>query len=274
VWPHERQRLIDDLWALGLANLPSIGQFADRATADTALLGRDLEPWLPMLAVALWLQEVHGVTHVYIRLKALSTGYQHDRTFIATDQRTPLIVQAVHDLACDAKCDPVAFKTAEVVARVNALAAARDLVEEGASYLNVNSAGWALKSLRLQKADTHAQRGWTCTRAEAAALARAYGVLPAETPQESPAAQNAHSARNVENADTVAPEVPTSDAFGVSDVSDVLPGRSDVHLHNAPPQPNLTAISAWGAAQSERHAAIGELIAARKWSFPPPGAQP
>lgn len=53
-WPHNRRRLIDDLWALALAHLPDLRRH-ERAVSDEArLAGRSLEPWRAILAVALW----------------------------------------------------------------------------------------------------------------------------------------------------------------------------------------------------------------------------
>jgi hypothetical protein len=71
-WPCERRRLVDDLWALGLANLPLLPAHDKEAAAAARLAGRDLEPWRAVLAVAHWLQERHGAEGLFARLERLS----------------------------------------------------------------------------------------------------------------------------------------------------------------------------------------------------------
>jgi len=60
LWPHERQRLVDDLWAMAAANLPSLvaGGYDGLVAREAQLSGRNLEPWRAMLAVARWLDDV------------------------------------------------------------------------------------------------------------------------------------------------------------------------------------------------------------------------
>jgi hypothetical protein len=54
LWPCDRKQLLDDLWALALANLARIP--AHVAAVDAPLTGRTLEPWKGILAVAHWLE--------------------------------------------------------------------------------------------------------------------------------------------------------------------------------------------------------------------------
>jgi hypothetical protein len=51
-WPHDRDKLKDDLWALALANLPEIPSYVAQVNRVSTLQGRNLEPWRPILAVA------------------------------------------------------------------------------------------------------------------------------------------------------------------------------------------------------------------------------
>ena len=44
-WPHDRQALVDDLWALALAHLPEIPATEAEVSSLAALSGRALEPW-------------------------------------------------------------------------------------------------------------------------------------------------------------------------------------------------------------------------------------
>ena len=49
--------LVDDLWALALANLPELPPHEAAVNREARLTGRSLEPWRPILAVARWLTE-------------------------------------------------------------------------------------------------------------------------------------------------------------------------------------------------------------------------
>jgi len=78
LWPLPREQLVNDLWALAL-NHCSIMTEHDGAVAETTtLLGRNLEPWRALLAVAHWLTEC-GVTDLYNRIEALAQAYQEER---------------------------------------------------------------------------------------------------------------------------------------------------------------------------------------------------
>lgn len=220
VWPHERRRLIDDLWALGLAHLPTLRTYSSSVTEKTALAGRDLEPWRPLLAVALWLQEAHGTEGVYTHMERLSMTYQKERTGIETDQRTRLTVKALHALVVGAAKGgeaAVAFTTAQLVDRVNALATEAELSGDGETYTDSKKLGWVLRSLRLEKTSDHTTRGWQCTRHDAESLARAYGIVRDVSQGQE---HNAQNAQNAENApDWVADDTAEGVSAGVSGIS-------------------------------------------------------
>ena len=52
-WPHDHRQLIDDLWALALAHLPTLHEYERAVNEKARLAGRTLEPWRAILAVAL-----------------------------------------------------------------------------------------------------------------------------------------------------------------------------------------------------------------------------
>lgn len=54
-WPCERGRLLDDCWALALAHLAQMPAHVAAVNRDAPLVGRALEPWKGVLAVAHWL---------------------------------------------------------------------------------------------------------------------------------------------------------------------------------------------------------------------------
>ena len=118
-WPHDRRQLIDDLWAVSLAHLPELRQYEKTVNARAGLVGRDLEPWRAILAVALWLDDhdtedklkhppsrAEGTagspgtpppgTGLWDRLHALSKRYQREKQDLEADNITALVVQALY----------------------------------------------------------------------------------------------------------------------------------------------------------------------------------
>jgi hypothetical protein len=76
-WPTNLQKLVDDLWALGLAYLPEVAKHVETVKARASLQGRDGEPWMGALAVAAWLE--NGVPGLFTRLDGWSVATQQDR---------------------------------------------------------------------------------------------------------------------------------------------------------------------------------------------------
>ncbi len=121
LWPHDRRMLVDELWAVGLANLPVLHDFEIFVAQNARLRGRNLQPWKAILAVAAWLDsldEGHCLQHtfkirsqgqeqvvnggIWQRLEELSWLYQQEET---ADQQsgdlTLLILQGLCKLVAD-----------------------------------------------------------------------------------------------------------------------------------------------------------------------------
>ncbi|MGQ9668332.1 MAG: DUF3854 domain-containing protein, partial [Anaerolineae bacterium] len=96
-WPHDRKKLLSDLWALGLAYLAELPAYDERVGAECALLGRALEPWRCMLAVALWLQE-KGAAGLFDRLHALAQAYQTERNDLEEVSLKRLVIRALVEM--------------------------------------------------------------------------------------------------------------------------------------------------------------------------------
>ena len=77
-WASIRQHLLDDLWALALAHLPTVKGYVPQVRQATSLRGRALEPWLALLTTARWL-DAQGVSGVWERMEALAQHYQEER---------------------------------------------------------------------------------------------------------------------------------------------------------------------------------------------------
>ena len=96
-WPSPRPALIDDLWALALANLAQLPDYEDVVNDEVSLSGRILEPWRPILSVAKWLQD-QGVDELYTRMHNLAISYQTDKKMIVRDDFTSKLIEALHNL--------------------------------------------------------------------------------------------------------------------------------------------------------------------------------
>ncbi len=124
LWPHDRRRLVDHLWALAVTSLPGFaaGGYETRAAQQARLSGRELEPWRALLAVALWLDEqdkegslrrplspegalaapksgwttpVETRLGLFDRLEHLSWRYQEERRQLESDDLTRLVVRGL-----------------------------------------------------------------------------------------------------------------------------------------------------------------------------------
>jgi hypothetical protein len=122
-WPHDRQKLLDDLWATGLAHLAELPAFEAAVNEKANLLGRNLEPWRGLLATALWLDsrdaggklkrvervkdesgvETEAALGLYERLDRLSVRYQTERQEMESGDLTSLVIRALCHCAVSAE---------------------------------------------------------------------------------------------------------------------------------------------------------------------------
>jgi hypothetical protein len=178
-WPCDRRRLVDDLWALGLVHLSELTA-CDREAADLArLAGRNLDPWRPILAVAYWLQERHGVAGLFDRMEALSTNYQCERGDYEDNDRTRVLFRVL--LSYCGNCAPgdtITISPKAVALAMNDLAKEEDLAEPDKPFINSLKVGRLLKRQRFRRPPERSSRGkvWEATRKEIEDACRAYGV--------------------------------------------------------------------------------------------------
>jgi len=224
-WPHDRRQLLDDLWALALAHLPTLHEY-ERAVNDKArLAGRNLEPWRAILAVALWLDDHDspGVlrratphvredgqpetceTGLWERLEALSVHYQRERSDLESGDLTVLVIQALCYCAISATSATSAtspetpsefvFTTDQIVFFARAIAKRDDRDPASISHWHV---GRLLGQLRLQRAPRPGGKGgrrWRVTRADLQRWTAAYGLpLPPSLAPPASSASLSHSA--------------------------------------------------------------------------------
>lgn len=214
LWPHDRRRLIDDLWALALCHLSEMAQF-ERAVNDHATLtGRNLEPWRALLAVARWLdskdnsgllrremaQETGEVaqngtgykdTGLWDRLNGLSVRYQEERPDLETVDITALSIRALCHCAISANranigmTHPLEKKWTFTTALVKG-AILEDIGEEDAKpeTITPHRVGRALGKMRLRQVPRAGGRGsrqWEVTLDDLGRWTTTYGLkLPEE----------------------------------------------------------------------------------------------
>jgi hypothetical protein len=176
-WPHDRRQLLDDLWALALAHLPTLKRYDAEAAKRATLIGRDFEPWRAILAVALWLTDAHGVEGLFDRMHRLSIAYQTERCELEAHDLTRLLILALQELATRSQNSLLEFETSTVTTVINRLALAAEIATEEKSFTNPIRVGLLLKRLRFQKAPRTADRKrWQVSKDEVASLARSYGM--------------------------------------------------------------------------------------------------
>jgi hypothetical protein len=183
--------MIDDLWATGLANLVRLREYDQQAAARARLLGRDLDPWRMILAVALWLEQEHGLAGLFDRMEGLSIAYQQEREELdAEDDPIRLALRALELMYGQDEADPLIFETATLTATMKDLAEADGMGMSLGSFADERRAGWALKRLRLSRPPKGKnRRRWKISRKDLDDLLRAYGLTQGN-------AENADKAEN------------------------------------------------------------------------------
>jgi hypothetical protein len=181
-WPEgiTRQRLVDDLWALGLANLRFLPAHDRAAAGLTKLAGRNLDPWRPILAVAHWLQECHGPPGLFNRMKKVAEDYQGERAEFEEGDATRVLLRALLRLTAGKEPDAsVELLPKEIAQQMNEIAKDEELADADKDFTNPRRVGWQLKRQRFQRLRDRKERGkpWVISPREIETAARAYGIV-------------------------------------------------------------------------------------------------
>jgi hypothetical protein len=176
-WPCDRRRLIDDLWAVALTGLPELREFDARAAAASGMLGRELEPWRAILAVALWLEERHSSAGLFDRMKALVTRYRSERCDLEASDPVRIAIRALRKMA-EGTSWRGEFAPKELASAMNALAVEEELAEADKPFTTARRVGWLLKRLRFRRGDRNENaKRWTIDAEGLDSLASAYGLI-------------------------------------------------------------------------------------------------
>jgi len=206
LWPHERRALIDELWAIGLANLPHLRSFEKVVSQKARLRGRNLQAWKANLSVAAWLdsldlgcrlqreytirdqgQEQTAVGGLYHRIEDLSWYYQQEES--AEQQSgdlTLLVLQGLFRLV-DAKSGMSdvsdisratwTFATAQISESAQMVAERLEADIDGDS-ISSKKVGRLLGKLRLRRSREGGKgtRQWQITLEELQRWSAVYGI--------------------------------------------------------------------------------------------------
>ena len=196
-WPHDRNRLIDDLWALGLAYLRELPQHAQAAKEAARLSGRALEPWHAILGVAHWLTQ-RGEQGLFDRMEELSVAYQRERADLETFNPGLHILCALVELGSQTSGDPLIVTTSQIKNMVKQMTSEGDAdeTEDDGVALSPHRIGTLLRQWRVEKRSRPGGKGprqWSVARATLDRLAKSYGVVPS-TGQTDASAKNQSTA--------------------------------------------------------------------------------
>lgn len=204
-WPHPRQALIDDLWALSLTHLASMKEYDEQVATKSKLKGRQLEPWRAILAIAAWL-DTQGVSGLWNRIHALSVSYQGESQELDSTSMTKLVIRALDEVFAEREVvmfcevsgggDTRSVKTSQITDLAKQIVKDDELpIDE--EWVTDKRIGWVLKRLRF----THGREAgtgrakWQIRRVDVERYKLAFGVsIPPETSQTS---QTSHPESNL-----------------------------------------------------------------------------
>ena len=194
LWPHDRRMLIDNLWAMGLAHLPEMPKHEASVNQCAKLIGRNLEPWRPILSVARWLGD-KGIVGLWERMERLALVYQGERQEMESTDLTILVVRAVCKCLvpeCDVMtfCDVLTFlvetqktflKTKQITETAKEIAENEELGID-ADLIVSKRVGWILKKLRLTngREPGTGRHGWMISPFQMQSYVKAYGLYTSD----------------------------------------------------------------------------------------------
>ena len=174
--------------------LPEAAEIWAELDDETELIGREFEPWRPILAIAR-LFEGHGVDGLEERMRMTMRAYQEEKADVDTGDRATQVLKAilrkaVGDQASDIldvsdMSDVFPERSAEIKVEPSNLQSMIESIgdEEGfnTEWASPKSIGWQLKALRFMKGrnpkTSKRERFWTISADAFTGLCQAYGVV-------------------------------------------------------------------------------------------------
>jgi hypothetical protein len=168
---------------MALEHLPALPAYEARVARASPLVGRDLEPWKAILAVALWLDE-HGVTGLAALMEALAVAYQAERPDLESGDLTALVIRGlVRAVAAAFRASAVnrEIPRALTLTTSSVTRACKELVGEleldiDPEHVSVRRVGRVLGRMRWRAERTNRAKGWTISVPELQRWTVAYGI--------------------------------------------------------------------------------------------------
>jgi len=159
LWPHDWRKLIDDLWVLATVYLPEMKIFDELVGNSSSLVGRSLQPWRAVLAVAAWLEK-NGVNGIQNRMINLADNYQQEKPEFEVSDFTSLVIHAIFECANNTICSKSAnhfqFSNIELSALDITKSAKNISINDewdiDIDYINTRRVGRVMSSLRFKYA--------------------------------------------------------------------------------------------------------------------------
>ena len=183
LWPHDRRKLLDDLWAIGLSHLSEMKACEREMVSRSRLSGRDLEPWRAPLAVALWLEK-KGVEGLFGKMENLSWVYfTEEKPNFESDDLTALVIKGLVSCAMSAISanraieNTMWFATKQIKNAVISIAKIEEASIE-ISKISVNLVGQIMGSLRFssKRPNGNGSRGWDVSLRDLRRNCAVYGI--------------------------------------------------------------------------------------------------
>lgn len=198
-WPCDRDELQDDLWALALHLMIDAESVWAELDYETETVGREFEPWRPLLAVARLFEQL-GVDGLEEDVRSVMRAAQREGQALSEDDRTVLVIRALLETAgLNDMSDMSDVSSGEIIVTAsNVAAGARTLARQAEVPISLSpqAAGKILRSLRLRPGRTGKERFWLTNAKQLVGLGRAYGVL-SEVPARAPSEDDFRSPENV-----------------------------------------------------------------------------
>jgi hypothetical protein len=174
-WPHSISELIDDLWLLGITSTHRIHECDAEASTHSNLEARNHDIWRPILAIAFWLQNDHGVAGLFDRLTVIAESYHDQSLDYRGFDNVTLLLQAAYRYVATAGYDVLTVSTADLVAAM--ISVAEEYGEPDQSDITVQRVGRLLSNLRFDKSRSHGKsRAWKLPLKQIQTHAAARGI--------------------------------------------------------------------------------------------------
>ena len=180
-WPCDRQKLIDDLWGMALAYLPEMPAFDKLIGEKSKLIGRDLQPWRAILAVAAWLDSL-GVDGLWGKVESLAAGtYQDERIDLEKVDINRIAMYVLGEYAARTPAKVEWLFSTQAIVDIMYRIIDDDEIEIEKHYVNSRMMGHRFSKMRLGKDLNQRPRQWKISRSELVNLFTAYRItVPSE----------------------------------------------------------------------------------------------